>query len=121
MTKKARFDPRQEPMPWGSGQMSLRPPDEVIGREKSLQERIRDAAGAGLLRRNQAHVGATLAAIVPEGEAYTRWPKTSYAHTYGLPVGIKDAGGWRHPAGPAWMEEIAALLEAAPFLGVLRS
>ncbi|MDC3988682.1 hypothetical protein [Polyangium jinanense] len=114
---KPKIDMRQEPMPWGRGQMSLRPPEQVAGREKSLQELIRNAAGAGRLRRYQATVGVTTAAIVPEGEAYTLWDKGTYVHTYGVPVGVKQDGSWRHPAGPGWTQEICALLEAAPFVG----
>lgn len=108
---------RQEPMPWGKGQMSLRAAEQVAGREKSLQEQIREAAGLGRLRRFQASVGLTAAAIVPDGEAYTLWDKGSYALTYGLPVGTKQEGVWRHPAGPAWSQEIGVLLDAAPFVG----
>jgi hypothetical protein len=59
----------------------------------------------------------TAAAIVPEGDAYTLWDKGVYAHTYGVPVGLKDHGTWRHPAGTVWPAEIAGLLDAAPFVG----
>lgn len=114
---KTRMDMNQEPMPWGRGQMSLRAPDQVAGREKSLREMIFDAAGAGRLRRYQATVGVTAAAIVPEGDAYTLWDKGVYAHTYGVPVGVKHDGKWRHPAGTAWTADIAGLLESAPFVG----
>lgn len=114
---KTKMDLKQEPMPWGRGQMSLRPPDQVTGREKSLREMIFDAAGAGRLRRYQATVGTTAAAIVPEGDAYTLWDKGVYAHTYGVPVGVKHDGKWRHPAGTAWTADIAGLLESAPFVG----
>lgn len=114
---KTKIDMNQEPMPWGRGQMSLRAPDQVAGREKSLREMIFDAAGAGRLRRYQATVGITAAAIVPEGDAYTLWDKGVYAHTYGVPVGVKHEGKWRHPAGTAWTADIAGLLESAPFVG----
>jgi len=114
---KTKMDMKQEPMPWGRGQMSLRAPDQVAGREKSLVELIFDAAGLGRLRRYQAVVGTTAAAIVPEGDAYTLWDKGVYAHRYGLPVGVKDHGTWRHPAGTPWPPEIAGLLDAAPFVG----
>jgi hypothetical protein len=114
---KTKIDMNQEPMPWGRGQMSLRPPDQVTGREKSLREMIFDAAGAGRLRRYQATVGNTTAAIVPEGDAYTIGDKGAYALIYGLPVGVKHEGEWRHPAGTAWSADIAGLLESAPFVG----
>lgn len=114
---KPKMDMKQEPMPWGRGQMSLRAPDQVAGREKSLLELIYDAMGAGRLRRYQANVGITTAAIVPEGDAYTLWDKGVYAHTYGLPVGIKQDGKWRHPAGTIWSPEIAGVLDSAPFVG----
>lgn len=108
---------KQEPMPWGVGQMGLRGPDQVIGREKTLRERIFDAAGEGRLRRYQATVGNTTAAIVPEGDVYTIGDKGAYALIYGLPVGVKHDGKWRHPAGTAWTADIAGLLESAPFVG----
>lgn len=114
---KSKMDLKQEPMPWGRGQMSLRAPDMVAGREKSLQERIYDAVASGRLRRYQAVVGVTTAAIVPEGEAYTLWDKGVYAHVVGLPVGVKDHGSWRHPGGTAWSADIAGLLDSAPFVG----
>jgi len=97
--------------------MSLRPVEQVAGREKSIQEQIREAACSGRLRRFQAKVGITAAAIVPEGEAYTLWDKGAYALAYGLPVGVKHDGVWRHPAGPEWGSDIGALLDTAPFVG----
>jgi len=115
--KPARIDMRQEPMPWGRGQMSLRPAEQVAGREKSLQERIREAAATGRLRRYQGVVGITVAAIVPEGEAYTLWDARSYAFTYGIPVGRKESGVWKHPSGTTWEDTIGVLLDTAPFVG----
>ena len=114
---KPKMDIKQEPMPWGRGQMSLRAPELVAGREKSMKERIYDAVGGGRLRRYQGVVGVTTAAFVPEGEAYTLWDKGVYAHMFGLPVGMKDHGTWRHPDGTAWSSDIAGLLDSAPFVG----
>lgn len=73
--------------------------------------------GGSLSKSAYRRVGITVAAVVPEGDAYTLWDKGVYAHTYGLPVGVKDDGKWRHPAGTQWTAEIAGLLDAAPFVG----
>jgi hypothetical protein len=115
-----RINPRQEPMPWGTGQLGLRPRSNGTGRQKTLSDHARSAAVSGRLRRYQAKVGRTVAVIMPEGNNDPLlWTAPNYCNDYGFPVGVKKGGAWYHPSGTAWGPDVAALLEAAPFTGGL--
>jgi hypothetical protein len=119
---------RQQAMPWGqsvlgagralgtthgsSRQITLDALDLPLRIADEMPDRIRAAAGSGLLR-TYSHKGETYAAIRREGYPYD---DAVSAHFQGARCG-KLNGRWRDPAGRFFAEDIEALLKTALYLG----